>query len=175
MENSEYVEWRDIEGYEKRYQVSADGKVRSLLSKNGKPKILKPGKVGPRRNYLRVNLRLNGKSKGVSVHRLVGFAFVEGRSEYNSIINHKNGIGSDNRAENLEWCSHMHNTWHAQEIGLMKKSKGESTEKKRYTIFMNHELATRVLATAARKDVSLSELFKEIAEAYFHKLKYISE
>ena len=51
------------------------------------------------------------KKFGKYVHRIVGNAFIpnpEGKSE----INHKNGIKSDNRVDNLEWVTHQENQTH---------------------------------------------------------------
>lgn len=48
-----------------------------------------------------------------SVHRLVAFEWVEGEGE---CVNHKNGIKTDNRAENLEWCSLSDNIRHCYEV-----------------------------------------------------------
>jgi len=50
---------------------------------------------------------LNGKS--LSIHRIVATLFVEKANPRFNIVNHKNEIKTDNRAENLEWCSVMYN------------------------------------------------------------------
>ena len=50
---------------------------------------------------------LNGKS--LSIHRIVATLFVKKTNPRFNIVNHKNEIKTDNRAENLEWCSVMYN------------------------------------------------------------------
>jgi hypothetical protein len=50
---------------------------------------------------------LNGKS--LSIHRIVATLFVEKTNQRFNTVNHKNEIKTDNRAENLEWCSVMYN------------------------------------------------------------------
>lgn len=100
-------EWRDIKGYEGLYQVSNLGRVKSLgFDKNHKGRILKPytHKDGYKRVFL---VNKNGK-KYFTVHRIVGMAFVEGYAE-GLCINHKNEIKTDNRADNLEWCTKAYN------------------------------------------------------------------
>lgn len=59
------------------------------------------------------------------VHRLVASAWLTQDSE-RKIVNHKNGIKSDNRVENLEWVTHSENTRHAVKTGLLKKPKGRA-------------------------------------------------
>lgn len=101
-------EWRDIKGYEGKYQVSNLGRVKSLKDSHGKyrEKILniKPEEYG----YIRVILYREGKSRHFSVHRLVAEAFIpnlDGLSQ----VNHKDENKQNNRVDNLEWCDRKYN------------------------------------------------------------------
>lgn len=98
--------WKQVEN---GYSVSSEGRVRN--DKSGL--LLKPtvGKVG----YPVVCL---GKSVYRYVHRLVAQAFIENPT-YRRCVNHKNGCKSDNRLENLEWCTHQENVRHAFSTGLV--------------------------------------------------------
>ncbi len=96
--------WRDIQGFEGLYEVSNYGNVRSL--KYGKIKYLKPSNNG--RGYYQVILCKNGKAKQFTVHRLVANAFIENPNGYNE-INHINEDKTNNKVENLEWCTHKYN------------------------------------------------------------------
>lgn len=96
--------WKDIIGFERIYEVSNYGRVRSVRS----GRILYQSKCGGCRGYAAVCLSKDGKRYGKLVHRLVAEAFippVEGLSE----VNHKDEDKTNNRVENLEWCDHKYN------------------------------------------------------------------
>lgn len=105
MENFDKEQWRDVEGYEGMYQVSDLGRVRSL--KFGKVRVLSPSKN--KYGYLCVGLSKENKRKTVKVHRLVAVAFIPNSDESKTIINHINEDKTDNRVENLEWCTAQYN------------------------------------------------------------------
>lgn len=89
--------WKTINGFE-GYEVSNYGNVRSSR------KPLKQSKNG--KGYYRVWLPDN---KLHFVHRLVAEAFVENPNGY-PIINHKDESKTNNRADNLEWCTYRYNS-----------------------------------------------------------------
>lgn len=110
--------WKDVVGYEGQYMVSDTGQVKSLdkivPSKNGTRKV--QGKIMALSSLPKGYKRVQLKGRGYSVHRLVAFAFIE-RINGKDFVNHKNGIPSDNRVENLEWCTVSENTKHAYALG----------------------------------------------------------
>ena len=103
-------EWRPVVGYEDLYEVSNTGQVRSLdkydsLGVFWIGKLLSKLKV---RGYFMVKLRKDGIQKMCSVHRLVAQAFIPNPLGLPQ-INHKDEVKTNNRVENLEWCTAKYN------------------------------------------------------------------
>lgn len=106
--------WKDIIGFEKKYQVSNLGRVRSLdrlvICKNGKV-VFKKGRILKQQiasGYAQIYLPVDGKQKWFKVHKLVAEAFVPSPNNY-PIVNHINGNTLLNSIDNLEWCDYSYN------------------------------------------------------------------
>lgn len=93
--------WKDIKGYEGRYQVSYEGKIRSIY-KNGKTRELTPYIKNHGRKILQIGLSKNGVKKEIPVHTIVAQAFI-GEPKAGQVVYHKNGLIRDNWASNLEY------------------------------------------------------------------------
>lgn len=95
--------WKDIPGYEGRYQVSDWGNVRSLnYLGHGKIQNLKPSLS--KKGYLTIVLYFNEKRKRFSIHQLVAMAFLgHVTNGMKKIVDHiQEGNKLDNRPENLQ-------------------------------------------------------------------------
>lgn len=109
--------WKDIEGYEGLYQVSNMGRVRSLRRNI----ILKSKRET--NEYERVVLSTNNIPKLYSIHRLVAMAFIPNPNNY-PIVNHKDEDRTNNRVDNLEWCTQKYNVNYG--TGIAKRARSQS-------------------------------------------------
>ena len=101
-------EWREIKGYEGKYQISNLGRVKSLKGNHGnyREKILSgsPNTGG----YLQVDLLKNGKRNTFKIHKLVAIHFIDNPNNLPE-INHKDENKQNNKVSNLEWCTRKYN------------------------------------------------------------------
>lgn len=139
--------WKDIPNYEELYQVSNFGRVRSLPRTMGENTKSNKGSILAESfciGYKQVSLTKDGKSQSKRVHRLVMLAFI-GKSKNNMVIDHINADRSDNRLENLRYCTQRENSQFKSlrekgYVGVSKLGKSErwvssiNIEKRRYTI-----------------------------------------
>ena len=122
--------WKDICGYENRYQISNLGNVKSLYRKvkssNGFKTIPeKQLKLNNRNNsnYLTITLRKCGHKYNMSIHRLVAQTFIPNPNNF-PVVNHIDGNKKNNCVSNLEWCTQSHNVKESYKLGLEKPTSG---------------------------------------------------
>lgn len=104
--------------------VSADGRVRceahqSAKRSDGRPLTVptsEPKISADIGGYLTIHVRIDGRMRTLRVHRLVmlAHAYKEGCEDLD--VNHINGVRTDNRRENLEWCTRSENHLHAYRV-----------------------------------------------------------
>lgn len=111
---------KEVLGYEGLYLIDSLGNVISMPKFKGrhfhnKYSILtkKLNKFG----YYEVGLTKDGKVRTFLLHRLLAISFIPNPNNLPE-VNHKNGIKSDNRLSNLEWCTRSENTKHAFDKNL---------------------------------------------------------
>lgn len=127
--------WKPIEGFEKYYEVSNKGRIKSLfrriLTKNGvfknkKESILKT--TVSTSGYHSVMLCVNDVRSRFYVHRLVAKMFLPRLFE-NYVVNHKDGNKLNNNFSNLEWVSIQENVDHSIENGLTPQGEKSTSAK----------------------------------------------
>ena len=108
--------WKDIKDFEGIYQVSNMGRVKSLarviLRNNGikqtfKERIIRQGTN--HQGYYMADLWKNGSRRTYPIHRLVATAFLD-NPENKPCVDHINTDHTDNRVENLRWCTYKENS-----------------------------------------------------------------
>ena len=106
--------WKEIEGYEGRYEVSNLGRIKSYAQdrNNGKIKIGNPTFKGYRSIAL---FDRNGCKTYYPVHRLVATAFLENPNNLPQ-VNHKDENKANNCVDNLEWCTNDYNAHYGTKI-----------------------------------------------------------
>lgn len=166
--------WKDIPGFEGVYQVSNFGNVKSLnYARRRAPRCIK--QTYTKDKYLKVDLHKCGHKKTIAVHRLVCEAFVskvKGRDE----VNHINGDKEDNRAENLEWVTHLENVRHSRTV-LNRGGRDpipvlcvETNQ-----IFLDiHEAARHVGRTPSNIKAALDGVYQTSANYHWKKIKDIA-
>lgn len=159
-------EWRDVEGYEGRYQVSNLGRVKALPHKGKKSGIKKATKSD--RGYLAIGLSRKDDSKTFRVHRLVASAFIP-NPDCLIEVNHKDGIKANNHVSNLEWSTRGENMRHAYRMGLLKIRCGEqivhkaklTLEQVKYIVAMQGKItACKLAASLGISDCAIHDIYK---------------
>lgn len=169
------MEWRDIKDFEGVYQVSSTGLVKRLevcrINRNQHScweqkypeRIFTPSKDS--KGYLQVTLKIGNIKRTARVHRLVAECFLRPASaelvteceraglSY-VLVNHINGIKTDNRIENLEWCSPAHNLQQAIKDGKKIYKKGVDV----YNCKLTEEDVLKIYALSKDKIMSQASI-----------------
>lgn len=124
--------WKDVVGYEGLYQVSNYGNIKCSakidMSGHRRKEIIYNFTSNASKGYFNISLRKNNFEKNAKVHRLVAQAFIP-NIDNKPEVNHKNGIKTDNRIQNLEWATRQENATHASKNGLMHGVRGCQNKK----------------------------------------------
>ncbi len=166
--------WKDIPGYEGKYQVSNLGRVKgvdryedwrgTIRKRKGKIKSQNVDKNG----YYRVNISKEGKRETIAVHILVSMAFLGHKPDgYNKIIDHKEeGDKSYNIPENLQIITQRENC-------SKKFDKSKTTS--RYTgVYWRKDIKkwkSQIQINGKRKHLGYFNTQEEASKAYQQKLK----
>ena len=175
-------QWKPIPGWEGYYEVSNQGKVRSLdrITSAGNIKRGRLMKLGTVAGYKHVALCVNGQVTQRKVHQLVLEAFV-GPCPKGHLVCHKDGSRDNNHIENLRWGTPTSNNLDTIRHGRHKQASATHCAR-------GHRLETpnlaqwaskrgrRLCLSCARaynrvaKHPELRAHFQEVSDAYFHDL-----
>lgn len=165
-------QWKDIPGYERLYQVSTKGNVRSYHKAGNR--ILKQHIS---KGYCYATLIDDNRRKMVLVHRLVAQAFIE-NTENKPDVNHKDGNKTNNNVENLEWVTKSENSIHSHRVLGRKTRKGEHhTEEAKEKMRKNFKKCGESHNAKKVRNVETGEVFdcvKSACEKYGEKAAGIS-
>jgi len=152
--------WKAVPDYEGFYEVSNLGNVRSVsrfvmnhYTKEWREgRTLKPylQQIG----YHNVKLSKLGVKDKHNIHRLVASAFIP-NYENKRTVNHKNGIKTDNRVENLEWHTYSENVKHAYTTGLRFAKPTTFAESHHKTNLKNTDVIDIYNSTQSTKELSI--------------------
>lgn len=169
----EQITWMPVKGFEDRYEVSNDGRVRSLdvvVKCRGTGTRTHRGKILPQRpnnrGYMCVYLCRDQVQYTKLVHRLVAEAFVEMPDGKNQ-VNHKDKNIKNNTCSNLEWVSDDENKKHSsianggtqrpqRAVAVTTVATGDVQEfcglrEAERTLGLDHSTALRVIAGKVRQ------------------------
>lgn len=144
--------WKDIENYERLYQVSNLGRIKRLTTfrtnkLTGGKSIYKEHILKPQINgneYYYVILCKQSIASKKYIHRLVAETFIDNIYNYPQ-VNHINGQKKDNNVANLEWCTREYNMNHAYENKLIQlhTQKRKESQLKNIAIARKHKKERR--------------------------------
>lgn len=151
--------WKDIIGYDGKYQVSNTGKIRSTNYNNtGKVQELKL-KLN-RYGYYEVKLSKNNITKNYMVGRLVAQAFIPNPSFKPKVI-HKRNV-KDNSIQNLKWA-YESEAMHNQYNNSHRQGKSSNT-----IITYNNKKYKRYIDIAKEFGINRRTFYKRIYELHWN-------
>lgn len=168
--------WKDIPGYEGWYQASRCGKIKRMPVLDGStqnPRMFKEKILDVRSYtgyYVLVGLRKGGKSRTHPVHRLIAMTFIE-NPENKPFVNHKDLDKTNNRADNLEWCTHQENIQHW--VDTLRKRQEAFKEGVTVEVKATKHRATVIRREAQMVFVEPAEMCNKGGDYYYEQLQII--
>lgn len=168
--------WKDIEGYEKLYQISNLGNIKSKSKQrkcrnnhycNMREQNIKTHK-NKHRGYMYVYLSKNGKSKSFLLHRLVAKHFIKNPNNY-PVVNHIDYNKENNVYTNLEWCTQKMNVNHSRvHMKHLKKLYSTSKLKERYISKKGNYYLVCI------HKYNIYEYFEELKDAIYFRDRFLN-
>ena len=121
--------------------------------------------------YLRYEIKTADGYKGIQQHVLLARYFIPNdQPEVRDTVNHKNGIRSDNRLENLEWCTQKENVQHAIHVLKRPTQFGEGSNLAKLTEAQAIELIKVI--NAGHKNAEILEMLPFATPGIISNLKF---
>lgn len=151
----------NIKDFEGIYEVDESGNIyqkkRRKCSRYKEDEF--PRKIATKKDkdgYVLVTLCTGNKSRCYRVHKLVAQAFIP-NPENKPQVNHINGDKTDNRAENLEWCTAQENNLHALRTGLRNMKNNKLSMKVSQFDLQGNLIKTYLSANEAHRQTGYSQ------------------
>ena len=127
-----------------RYHISSHGRIRSFVKhKDGIILSIGPNSLGYHKATLQTSqdeFNRAGSAKVISVHRLVAMHYIENPNNLPE-VKHKDRNKSNNRADNLEWCTHQENVIHSFKTRIIPKGADHWNYGKKYSAEQKHAMS----------------------------------
>ena len=161
--------WKEIPMLDGRYEASNLGNIRNANKKNIKNESF--GKVKKKytdkQGYERVGITVGKQDKIYRVHNLIMNAFYGDKPFDKAEINHIDGIKTNNRLDNLEWCTKSENMQHALKNDLYPKSENHHSAKYKesdivniYQLYKNGVTVTQIANTYEDRVSNISRIVR---------------
>lgn len=159
--------WIDMKGLEENIQVSSLGRFKNKITGH----IYNLGKYS--NGYLQFSFSLNKKRYTGISHRIVAKHFIP-NPENKCCVNHKNGIKTDNRVENLEWVTYSENIIHSFKVLKRPIADNQGEKNPRSILVEKQVLEIRQLYEAGFTQTELAKKFKMNLPAIYKIIKRIN-
>lgn len=146
-----------VANFEGKYLIDPIGRIWNLGRNVWQAQTQNPN------GYFKVQLRLNGRSEQLLVHRLVALHFIPNPYQHPQ-VNHVDGNKGNNTRGNLEWVSREENIQHSLETGLRKGFMSLDQKAELVDRVLGGELIRDLAATCGRKEESLSGMLRRAAD-----------
>lgn len=151
-------EFLDVHNYEQYIKINKNGIV---ISKRTKNKVLKLSMLPTGYVTLVLMLKKPRRSETLYLHRMIAQCFIP-NPHNKPQVNHINGIKSDNRIENLEWCTQSENNLHSSRVLNNKRNTTVIVEMNKWKVLSRED----VLYIKSNTNLTLKEICNKIG---YHK------
>ena len=110
IKNLPNEKWYPIPNFEKAYEFSNYGRIKSFKRKGNSKTHIKKCRIG-KEGYVYTNIQYNGVYKTIKPHRLIGLYLLP-NPDNKPVVNHLDLNKLNNHISNLEWATQSENALH---------------------------------------------------------------